>query len=910
MRPQHRISRSPLIRRLLLAAVLFGVGALPAMAQVPRPVEVFGFEPGADYRLADYTQLIEYYRRLDAASDRVLMQEIGRSTRGLPMYVLFISSAENLAQLDRWRDISQRLARGRLADDEARALARQGKAVIWIDTGLHSTEVATTQHAPLLAYHMATDESEETRRMRDDVVLILMPQMNPDGHEIVVDWYRQQLRTPFETTGPPVVYHEYVGHDINRDWFMITQDETKHVSRVLYEEWFPQIIYNHHQTAPFPARIFIPPFADPVNPHIPPLVVRGVNMVGEHMAKRLEEEAMPGTVSRMTFTMWWNGGMRTVPYFKNMIGLLSEVAHASATPRYHHPDSLPEFFGTGSHRIPAREPSVYYANPWPGGWARLGDAVQYHLVSSLGAIDIASRLREDWLFNIHRMGRDAIAAGEDGGPFAYVIPMDDAQWDRGEAAHLVNTLRRGGVEVHRATSSFRAGDRAHAAGSYIIYAGQAFRAYIVDLMERQEHPHREQYPGGPPQAPYGGLSGWTLPIQMAVQTHRIDQPFTAQAVALATPAVPAGTVTGDARFGYMLTPRRNASATAINRLLAAGERVSIATAGFRAAGRVWDAGTFVIETGPQTRQRVEQAALDLGLDFVGSATRPTPALSPLRQPRVALYRSWTANMDEGWTRFVLNRHEFSITTITDADMRAGDLAGFDMIILPDQSATSILRGHAPGRMPDEFTGGIGDAGAAALRAFVEAGGRVLALDAATDFAIEHFGLPVENTTAGVSRSELYVPGSLIRMDVDAAHPVAWGMQHEGAAFFQDSRAFRAVDQQADAASRVEIVASYGDADLLLSGWEIGAQQHLAGRAAVVRVPQGSGDVVLIGFRPQFRAWPTGTFKLLFNSIFGATLDRQPVGPTSATQEGDHGPGAASSMDSALDDTLVAEVAGR
>jgi hypothetical protein len=852
---------SPLVLVLALWAV-------PAAAQVPRPADVFGFEPGEDYKLADHAQLVDYYQRLAAASDRVRLQEIGRSTQGRPMLVLFISSAENLARLEHWRGISERLARARdLDDSEARRLAREGRAIVWIDAGLHSTEVAHSQFAPLLAHHMATDDSEETRRFRDDVVLLLMPGMNPDGHDIVVDWYRRNLGTPFETTPPPNVYHEYVGHDINRDWFMITQDETKHVSRVLYHEWYPQIIFNHHQTAPFPARIFIPPFADPVNPHIPPLVVRGVNMVGEHMAKRMEEENMPGVVSRMSFTMWWNGGMRTVPYFKNMIGLLSEVGHASATPQYHDPAQLPEYFGTGSHRIPAREASVYYANPWRGGWARLGDAVQYHFVSSLGALDIASRLREDWLFNIYRMGRDAIAAGEAGGPYAYVIPVDTMQRDAGEAVNLVNTLRRGGVEVRRATAPFTAGGLRYAAGSYIVPAAQAWRAYVVDLMEPQEHPHTEQYPGGPPQAPYGGLSGWTLPIQMGVRADRIEQPFTAQAAPVGEAPPPEAGVTGAARYGYLLTPRRNDATTALNRLLASGEQVSSAGAGFAAAGRQWEAGTFVVAAGARTAERVAGVARDLGLDFVAIDAAPAVPLTPLRRARVALYRSWTANMDEGWTRFVLGRHDFDVTTLTNEDVRSGDLARFDAIILPDQSASSILNGLPATRAPAGFSGGLGEEGVAALRAYVENGGRVVAFDAATDFLIQHLDLPVSNALAGVGRSELYIPGSLIRMDVDDAHPVAFGMPRSGAAFFQDSRAFDVAGDTG--AHRVEVVARYGADDLLLSGWEIGARERLAGRAAVLRVTRGAGDVVLIGFRPQFRAWPTGTYKLIFNALTGA-----------------------------------------
>jgi hypothetical protein len=786
-------------RRTTFFAVLASlVLAVPAAAQIPRPADVIGFDPGEDYKLADYGQLVDYYQRLAAASDRVQLQEIGRSTQGRPMYVMFISSAENLGQLDRWRSISERLARARdLTDAQARQLATEGKAVIWIDAGLHSTEVAHSQHVPHLAYHMATDESEESRRIRDDVILLLMPGMNPDGHEIVVNWYRRNLGTPFETVGPPHVYHEYVGHDINRDWFMITQEETKNVSRVLYQEWYPQIIFNHHQTAPFPARIFIPPFADPVNPHIAPLVVRGVNMVGEHMAKRIEEEGMPGVVSRMSFTMWWNGGMRTVPYFKNMVGLLSEVGHASATPQFHHPDSLPEYFGTGTHRISAREPSVYYANPWPGGWARIGDAVQYHFVSSLGALDIASRLREDWLFNIYRMGRDAIAVGEAGGPYAYVLPMDDSQRDPGEAVRLVNTLRRGGVEVQRATAPFQAGGRSYAAGSYIVPAAQAFRAYVVDLMERQDHPHMEQYPGGPPQPPYGGLSGWTLPIQMGVHRDRIDEPFSVQATAVDVAPPPEGGVSGDARHAFLLTPRRNASAAAVNRLLGAGDEVSVATRAFQAAGREWDAGTFVIRAGSQTRARVEAAARDLGLEFVGVPAAPQTQLSQLRKPRLALYRSFTANMDEGWTRFMLNEHEFDVTTVHNDDIRSGDLTRFDVIVLPDQNAASILNGSPPNRAPEEFSGGVGQEGVEQLRRFVDRGGRIVAFDAATDFAIEHFGLPVENTVAGVSRNELYIPGSLIRMQVESANPVAWGMPRDAAAFFQESRAFRV---SADAAA--------------------------------------------------------------------------------------------------------------
>lgn len=847
---------------LALALLALPVSALPGLAQetVPHPSEVFGFQPGEDYKLADLDQLYTYYRLLAAGSPRVEMWEIGRTFRGNPLYLMAISSEENLARLDHWKSIAARLARARGVDEaEARRLAREGKAIVWIDAGLHSSEVAHAQHGPLLAHHMAFDESDETRRIRDDVILLFMPQMNPDGHTVVVDWYRRNLGTPWETTAPVEVYHEYVGHDINRDWFMLRQAESQAVARQLYEEWYPQIVFNHHQTAPFPARIFIPPFADPVNPHIPPLVVRGVNILGEHMAKRLEEKNMPGVVSRMTFTMWWNGGMRTAPYFHNMIGLLSEVAHASATPAYHHPDSLPEFFGTGSHRISAREPSVYYANPWRGGWARLADAVAYHFETSIAALDIGSRLKEDWLFNIWLMGNRQIQAGTAGGPFAYVVDVE-AQRDPGEAVELLNVLRRGGVEVHRATAPFQAGGRSYPQGTYVAFAGQAFRAHLMDLLEPHVHPNRELYPGGPPEPPYGGLSGWTISMAMGVDVHRVDEPFQVAAQEVDRVPVPTFRMVGNGDFGWALPSTRNDSRTAVNRLLAAGERVHVATSALPELGERGAPGAFVIENGNGTRARLEAVGRELGLHIQGLASRPAGELIPLRAPRLGMYMPWTANMDEGWTRYILREFEFPVDTLRNAHIQ-GDLSAYDVILFSDQTAASILNGHREGTRPPEFTGGVGPAGVANLRRWVEAGGTLVTFDGASDFAIEALQLPVRNAVAGVRSEQFFIPGSLIRTRFDSAHPVAFGMPEEGASFLQDSRAF-----EVDDPASVEVVARYADRDLLMSGWELGGTEHIGGKAAVVRARVGSGQAVLIGFRPQFRAQPTATYKLFFNPI--------------------------------------------
>jgi hypothetical protein len=860
----------PLQRAVLIAAVLapssgacapFLSPTAPTAAHaraVPAPADVIGFDPGEDRKLADYGQLLAYYEALAAASDRAVLLEIGHSTQGRPMVLLALSSAENLERLDEWQSISRRLGRATgLGDGEARELAREGKVIVWIDAGLHSTEVATAQHAPHLAFHLAADESEETRRIRDEVVVLLMPMMNPDGHEIVVDWYRGKVGTPYETTSPPRLYHEYVGHDINRDWYMFRQQETRVVGRILYEEWLPQIVFNHHQTAPFPARIFIPPFADPINPRIDPRVVRGVNLVGEHMAHRFEMEGMPGVISGTTFTMWWNGGMRTAPYFHNQIGILSEVGHASPTPRYHDPAEFPDVFAGG---VPTLEPTVRYPNPWRGGRASLGDAVRYHLVASLGALDMAQKNRENLLYAFYEMGRDAIRAGEAGDPYAYIISLEE-QHDPGEALELVAALRRGGIEVGRATAPFFAGGSAYPAGSYVLRAGQAFRAHLLDLLEPQHHPARALYPGGPPEPPYGSLTGYTLSIQMGVNAVRIDTPFAVETESLEGLPAPEGRLSG-AGDVFLLEPRENRVVTAVASLVALGAGVRRSTASFEHQGRGFPAGTLVAEPGraPGGAAAIEVAVRAAGVAAHRSADAPAVASRPVVPRRIGIYRPWTANIDAGWTRWLLDHYGVPYRTVTDEELRGGALADLDVLVLASQSAEGLMRGHRAGAMPLEYTGGIGEEGVAALRSWVEGGGRVVALDEANDFLLYHFDVPVGNALAGLSPREFYVPGSLVRIDVDRDHPLAFGMQSTAGAFFQNSRAFDI------GGTGPEAIARYGREGLLLSGWEIGAEEYLSGTAAMVRAPYGEGDLVLIGFRAQFRGQPAGTFKLLFNAL--------------------------------------------
>ena len=861
---------------LLAAGLTFGS---VAEAQVPAPSDVLGFEPGDDYQLALWDELTPYYEALAAASDRVQLREIGETVLGKPLLVLFISSPENLAALDTHRQNARALAHAEIPEAEAIRISREGKAVVWIDAGLHATEVAPAQMAPLLAHRVATEDSEEMRKIRDEVILILMPCMNPDGLDIVASWYRRNLKTPFETTRPPELYHHYVGHDNNRDWFMNNMPETAAVSRVLYHEWFPQIVYNHHQTGPAWARIFLPPFADPVNPRIHPGVTTSVNLIGSAMANRFAMKKMPGAVSDMIYSMWWNGGMRTAPYFHNMIGLLTETSHASASPRIYDPADRPEFVGNPrrGQAAPTNGTDVFYPYPWEGGESPFSDPIRYTLTASMAVLDVAADLREKWLFDIWRMGRDAIEGSE----ASWIVPAD--QWDPGEAAALVNVLYDGGIVIERAEEAFEVEGETYGEGSYIIPGAQAFRAYAEDLLEAQDYPDRRRTPDGPPDPPYD-LAGWTLPMQMGVRVDRVAEvPGVASARVDGAVRAPAGEVAGGGSFGYAISHRPNAAVIAQNRLLAAGAEVAWAAEGFTDGGTEYPAGTLVVRSSDPADAAMEGIASELGLDIAGLSGAPDVELLPLEPVRVGLYKSYVASMDEGWTRWLLENYEYDLTSLSDDDVRTGDLSRLDVIVLPHQSTREILQGHAPGTMPDEFTGGIGLEGSLALSRFVEEGGMLVTLDGASDFAIGQFGLPLRNVTAGLADRTFFIPGSLIRATVDTAHPLAFGMRDEVATQFVRSRAFETVSlprtreggretTTEPPPANVEVIARYAEEDILMSGWALGEENAIGGKIAMARVPMGAGEVVLFGFRPQFRGQPRGTYKLFLNALNGAAVE--------------------------------------
>jgi hypothetical protein len=832
-------------------------GGATAASRIPTFASVVGWEPCADYKLATYEQVADYYRKLDKASDRMQLVEIGKTEEGRPQLMAIISSEENLKKknLDEYRKISAQLSRSQgLTSQQAKDLAARGKSIAWVDFGIHSTEVASSQTAPLFAYNLLTDDSERGKRIREDVVTLVVPNMNPDGTTAVADWYMNNLGTPYQDSTYPWLYQKYAGHDDNRDWYMYNLAETRNIGNQLYHEWFPQLIHNTHQTAAFPARIFVPPFKDPTNPNIPPEVTRGVNLVGSAMTAQLDREGKTGAVSRQQYDAWWNGGMRSVPQYHNMIGLLTETAHASATPANYDKATFPKTFADGTS---TSEPSTFYPSPYQGGEWHLRDSCEYINTASFAMLDIASKDRENWLYDSWQTGHRQIEAG---GNELYVVPAD--QVDFPTAVKMINALRWEGIEIEQAKAEFKIGDRAYPAGSFVIRAAQAYRAAVVDLLNPQVYPDRRVYPGGPPERPYD-IAGWTLPMQMGVTVDKVNQPLTINSQPVEWAQVPAGGVQTDPTFGFAFDSRVNDSATAVNKLLAEGETVFRTTGAVTTRNGQLPAGTFVVQKRAGAEGRVATVAHELGLSV--AAVDQTPANQrQIAAPKVALYKAAGGNADEGWTRYILERFGFGFTSLMDQEIRTNKALhkSYDVIVLPDASYSSMLNGRKAGTLPEEYTGGMTAAGVANLKTFVNDGGTVVTLNQASQMAQQGFGVPITDVTAGVPSDKLYIPGSILRSTVDPTNPIGYGMTNEYSAFASSSPAYTI----GAGATGVKAVGSYPASGLLRSGWLLG-EEVIAGKSNVLTAEIGTGQVVVLGFKPQHRAQAHGTYKLLFNALY-------------------------------------------
>jgi hypothetical protein len=853
-----RQSLRPLVIALLFCLVGPSIGW--TQSRIPSPREYLGFEVGEDRKLADWDQITNYFTLLDRSSDRILVQELGKTTEGRPFIMAVISSAENLAQLDRVRAQQARLADPRgLSEAEAETLIRQGKVVVLITCNIHSTEVASAQTALEFAWRMATEDSPRVRQILDQVIVLLIPSLNPDGQQLVTEWYRKYVGTPFEGSPPPWLYHKYVGHDNNRDWYMFTQVETQLTVGKVHNVWHPQIVYDVHQMGISSARMFIPPWMDPIDPNIDPILVQEMNYLGLSMATDLTAEGKKGIVVNAIYDLWtparhyqcYHGGLR----------ILTE----SASVKLATPVEIPfERLDVG-RGYNGQQSSWNHVEPWPGGVWRLRDIVDYQLSAFFSLLETAARDRERFLRNFYRVGKRAIERR--GPPYAFVIPAE--QKDPWSAARLVHVLRFGLVEVGRARRSFVADGRTFSAGSYVIPLAQPYGAFAKTLLERQKYPDMREYPGGPPKRPYD-VTAHTLPLLMGVTVVEIAHPFSADLDPVETAEPPPGSIRGSrSPAGYLIRPDGVNETVALFHLLKSGVKV------YRMMGPQITPGTAFIPAEARAEPILETVARRLSVTVEAVDRRPSGPALEVKLPRVALYKSYVASMDEGWTRWLFDHFEVPYTNIYDRDVRAGGLErNFDVIILPENSARAIVQGHRKGsldprsgtQMPDEYTGGIGEQGVANLRSFVEAGGTLIALNTASELALERFPLGVKNVLAGVSSREFYCPGSILKVDVDPSHPIAFGMEREVPIWFEEGPAF-------DVDSEAKVVASYGTGPWLLSGWLLGGEK-LSGKAALVDRPMGRGRVVLFGFRPQYRGQSYATFKMFFNALLYATARRQ------------------------------------
>jgi hypothetical protein len=861
-------------------------------AHVTTPKEHLGFNLGDDYCLANYQQLQSYWAKLEKESDRLKVVQIGVTEEGRPHLMGIVTAPANHKKLDLYKANARRLALAEgVSAKEAVQLAADGKAVVWIDGGLHASETLCAQVLMETLYQYLVADDPETLRILNDVI-ILFVHANPDGMDLVADHYmRSKDPQKRSLNGLPRLYQKYIGHDNNRDFYANTQAETKNMNRVMYREWFPQIVYNHHQTGPAGSVVFIPPCRDPFDYNIDPLAINGIEAISVAMIQRYLAEEKPGATVRSgaRYSTWWNGGLSTTCQFHNMIGLFTEtIGGPTPTQIPYIPDKL----------LPKGD---YVAPIMPQKW-HFRQSMDYSVTGNKAVLDYASRHREQLLYNIWRMGKNGIErgsrdswtvtpkmvaaappvgnkgkagfGGKGGGnlkdferifrdpakrdPRGYILTAD--QPDFPTATKFINTLIGTGVQVHRATTDFQVAGKKYPKGSYVVKCAQAFRPHVLDMFEPQDHPDDIPYAGAAPIPPYDA-AGWTLAFQMGVQFDRILDGFDGPLEPLpgeVSPS-PARVTKADGAVGFFLDTRLNDAFRVVNRLLAKGVQVQRLQEAFTAGGATYPAGTFFIPRQPETLALLEKWAVELGTPFVGSEENPGPKAAALKVQRTALWDRTGGSMTSGWTRWLLERFEYPFQVVKAEDLKAGQLASkFDVLILVEEAMT----GAGMNDLVPEF------------RKFLEAGGTILAIDRSTSLG-RQLGLPLPNHLAAkdkdgnvtpLPRDKFYIPSSVLRVRVNNAHPLAWGMGEEVDVMFSNNPTFT---WSAEAEKMgMQRLAWFDSKTPLRSGWALG-QQHLEGGTAMSEARIGKGRLALFGPHILYRGQPHGTFKFLFNGIVQA-----------------------------------------
>jgi Zinc carboxypeptidase len=909
----------------------------PALPKITTAKQSMGFNLGDDYHMASYAQLETFWKKLASESDRMKLVDMGPTAEGRRQYMAIITSPENMKKLDHYREIAKKLALAKgLTDDEAHALAREGKAVVWLDGGLHATETVGSQQIMQQVYEMVADTDPEMMRiLNDDITLCVLD--NPDGQDLVANWY---MRNPDETkrslSGLPSLFQHYVGHDNNRDFYMVNQKETENMVKVLFTEWYPEIMYNHHQTGPEGGVIFMPPFRDPFNYNFSPLIPVDLEAVGAALHGRLIANGWGGSEMRSgaDYSTWWNGGLRTIMYFHNSIGILTEIV-GDPTPM----------------KIPLVPEKQLPSGDWPLPIApqewHYRQAIDYEMQNNRSILDYASRQRETILYNIYKMGKDSIdngskdhwtitpkriealdaaaakvnpatgrATGANAEPVSaraartvptelyntvlhdpakrdargYIVPAN--QPDFPTAVKFINTLEKNGVEILKAKSDFTVAGKNYPAGSYVVKTDQAYRPHILDMFEPQDHPNDFVYPGGPPKRPYD-MTGYTLAFQMGVKFDRVlggfDGPFE---VAPGLQSPPPGKVVGDASpAGYVVSHRINNSFTLINRLLKAGCDVYWLDKAVTVQGEDLGTGTVWIPASPNALPILQASTKELGLNAYGMAKAPTGDAMKLKPIRIGLYDQYGGLMPSGQIRWLFEQFEFPYEIVRPQELDAGNLKSkYDVLVFTD-GAAHFGAAPAPGgnrnrqpdaeSIPEKYRSWLGmitvDKTIPQIKQFVAAGGSVVTIGSSTSMG-QLLDVPVSSYLTAVGRDEKEHALTAEQFYVPGSLLTAHIDNADPLAFGMPETADVLFDNSPvfklspDAESQnAHAVAWYKGPNILHSGWAWG-QTYLDGGTAIVDYKSGNGRVMLLGPEVAFRAQPHGTFKFLFNGVYlgGAT----------------------------------------
>jgi len=826
---------------------------------------------GADRKLARWDKIVEYFRLLDDASDRIEVVELGKSTEGNPFLLAIITSPENFRNLEEIRRTGPTLA---YSDDltAGEALVKTGKAVIAMAMSIHASEVGGTQMAPELAYDLITGDSPYIKRILDEVVLLLIPCANPDGNMMVVDWYNRWLGTEYEGGPMPWLYHKYVGHDNNRDLVLMNMSETKMLAKLLFEDWFPLAYIDFHHYGSFGGRYYIPPFVNPTDPNVDPLVWTEQQLYGGAMMLKLEQAGKTGVENYAGFTAEFNAAYTRVCSWHGICGMLTESASAKlASPMYVHYHQLqPARRGRPEYRA-----HVNFPHPWPGGWWRLRDIVEQQKVSALAALEVAANYRETLLRNLRLKAKRGMEKGESESPYALVFPP--SQHDPLTALKLLDALRKLGVKVHRADEEFAVDGIIHPEGSYIVFLSQITRPYLLSTLRRRIY-HDSPWARSPEGTPISlqDIAGYNLAELMGAKVVEVGKPFEASATQVEEIPLPEGSVMGS-EHGYVLDGRLNDGFKAVNDLLKEGIKVCRADEEVRSGGAAYPRGAFYVpeQEGAAEALGKEAGALHLTLHPLEEA--PEFERHEVRSLRIAMYqRYYGGNTDEGWTRWLMEQYGFDYATVRDKEIKEGLKGKYDALIFPSDPVPMItgekLEEYFEKRFkgmrvfpkfPPEYRSGIGKEGVEKVKEFVEAGGTLLLLNEASEFAIDELKLPIINVVKDLKPTEFFCPGSTLKVEIDTSSPLAYGVAGDTPILFWDGPAFsiKLVDNNED----FRVVARYPDERILQSGWLIG-EKLLSRKAALIDAKLGEGRVILYGFRTQFRAQTHATFKFLFNAL--------------------------------------------